>query len=115
MEFIADKKNAIATIISYLLLITGIVLIFFKSIPILVPAIVFGIGTLIANIEAFYIAIKNKTTDIRISRLHRINFLSTLTLDIATAMIYTGSTSWVAMVILFVLLKVFLVVRWEEK
>ncbi len=108
MQFINDKQQAILTISSGLLLIIGAIMNMAGSDY---DFWFFGAGALIAIVQAFISAYKNRTTDIRISRLHRINFLSSLTLGIGTYMMFTHSNSWVAMLILYVLIQLFLAIR----
>ena len=111
MKFINDKGQAIATIISSILLIAGAVMDIINAEYAYIP---FGAGALVAIVQSFLFAYNNKTTDIRIGRLHRINFISTLTLGIGAYMMYIHSTSWVAMLILYVVLQLFLAIRWKE-
>ena len=111
MKFINDNKQAAATIITGILLITGAVM---DIIDYDYAYIFFAAGALIAIIQSFTFAYKNRSTDIRISRLHRINFLASLTLGIGAYMMYINSNSWVAMLILYVLITLFLAIRWKE-
>lgn len=108
MQFINDKKQAVLTISSGLLLVIGAVMNMAGNDY---DFCVFGAGALIAIVQSFVFAYKNRTTEIRISRLHRINFLSTLTLGIGAYMMFTHSNSWVAMLILYVLIQIFLAIR----
>lgn len=111
MKFIDHPLDACMTISGCLLVITAAIL-DFQNISI--DFWLMAAGALIIIVQAFMIAWKNRTTDIRISRLHRINFMSSLTLGIGAYMMYTNSNSWVAMIILYVAIQIFLAFRWKE-
>lgn len=112
MKFIDDRQQALCTICSSALLIIGTVLDFANNDA---DFWFFGAGALIAIVQAFVFAYTHRTSDIRISRLHRINFMSTLTLGIGTYMMATKSNSWVAMLVLYIVLQLFLAFRWKEE
>lgn len=111
MKFINDTKQAIATISSGILLITGAIL---EIIDYKYAFIFFASGALIAIVQAFMVAYYNRTSDIRIGRLHRINFIASITLGIGAYMMYNDSNSWVAMLILYIAITLFLAIRWKE-
>lgn len=74
----------------------------------------FAVGTLLAVAQSFTYALQNKSEDIRISRLHRLNFLCSLVLVIAAGLIWMNNNGWVVMIILYCVLTVFLSFRGKQ-
>ncbi len=111
MKFIDHPLDALLTVSGTLLVITAAILDFTH---VGIDFWFMAAGALIIIVQAFMLAWNNRTTDIRLSRLHRINFMSTLTLGIGAYMMYINSASWVAMIILYIAIQIFLTFRWKE-
>lgn len=75
----------------------------------------FAAGTLLAVAQSFTFAIQNKTEDVRTARLHRLYFLCSLILIVASGLMWVGNNGWVVMIILYCVLTVFLSFRGNKK
>lgn len=71
----------------------------------------FAVGALLAVAQTFTFALQNKTQDIRISRLHRINFLTATVLIIAACLMWFENNGWVVMVFLYCILTLYISFR----
>ena len=71
----------------------------------------FAVGALLAVARTFTFALQNKTQDIRISRLHRINFLTATVLIIAACLMWFENNGWVVMVFLYCILTLYISFR----
>lgn len=74
---------------------------------------VFSAGAAMAVVSAFLQAWQNRTDDIRRNRLFRIQFLNSLVLVLAAYLMFTGSNSWVVMLLLYALISLFLSTRFK--
>lgn len=71
----------------------------------------FAVGALLAVAQTFTFALQNKSQDIRISRLHRINFLTATVLIIAACLMWFENNGWVVMVFLYCILTLYISFR----
>ncbi len=71
----------------------------------------FALGALLAVAQTFTFALQNKSQDIRISRLHRINFLIATVLIIAACLMWFENNGWVVMVFLYCILTLYISFR----
>lgn len=75
----------------------------------------FAAGSLLAVAQALTFAIQNKSEDIRVSRLHRLYFLCSTVLIIASCLMWLDNNGWVVMVILYCVLSVYLSFRMPKE
>jgi len=71
----------------------------------------FAVGALLAVAQTFTFALQNKTQDIRISRLYRINFLTATVLIIAACLMWFENNGWVVMAFLYCILTLYISFR----
>ncbi len=71
----------------------------------------FAIGALLAVAQTFTFALQNKSQDIRISRLHRLNFLIATLLIVAACLMWFQNNGWVVMLFLYCILTLFISFR----
>lgn len=76
---------------------------------------VFGLGSLWCIVQATVYALRNKSDNFRIARLHRLNFVASLFLGIGTYLLYIQNNGWIVMVFLYAVLVAFLSFRGAEK
>ena len=101
------KQNLLVALFA-VLLVAG-ALLFSLDVP--YAEFVFAAGALLAVIQAFVYAIQHRTTDRRTARLHRLNFLATLSLGVAAWLMIRHNTSWVPFVLIYALVVFFLSFR----
>ncbi|MCM1034736.1 MAG: hypothetical protein NC038_06065 [Paludibacter sp.] len=94
-----------------LLLLLGAVLAVF-DVPFAVW--IFAAGALLAVVQAFLYALRNRSDNWREARLHRLNFVASLFLGIAAWFMYKENNAWVVMLLLYALLVLFLSFRGKK-
>lgn len=103
------KKQNIIQILSYILLLAGAAMQAFNE-HCFAPYI-FAVGALGVIAMAVVDVWRNRTKDFRQNRLLRINLIASLVLALGAYLMFTGSNSWVVMVLLYAVLSVFLSFR----
>ncbi len=78
----------------------------------------FAVGAFLAVVQTFIYAMQHKDdtigdkkTNIQQARLHRLNFIASLFLGIAAWLMWIHNTSWVAFVLVYVVLTLYLSFR----
>ncbi len=111
-----NNINHKALIITYgVLLVLGATLFMF-DVP--YSQCLFAVGAFLAVVQSFLYAIQHKDdktgdtkVDVQQARLHRLNFIASLFLGIAAGMMWMNDTSWVACVMIYVVMTLYLSFR----
>ncbi|MBQ7210226.1 MAG: hypothetical protein IJS05_04950 [Paludibacteraceae bacterium] len=95
--------------ISYgVLLLVGAVMFVF-GLPF--AAYIFTAGSLIAIVQSFVFAIQNRSDELAVARRHRLYFIASLFLGVASWFMLTGSANWVVMALVWVVVVLYLSFR----